>query len=445
MRCPVCGTKVPATAAICVTCWTPLPVSGARAAAASTTPRRGSHRPRRAMIVALVVIVVGLAAALAYSRPWSRDESPSTAPRVGGVSSASSWPAAPAALSPYAVAVAGADQLVIDDEVHHIVLLANLGQGLVTLYGRTCIPGHPVIVVGSGTPGETGDGGPAMQARLDGPSQLAVGAAGSLFIADTGNNRIRRVDVTTGIITTVAGTGGAGFGGDGGPSTQARLSAPLGVAVDGTGALFIADTGNSVIRRVDGTTGIITTIARAAGQTNAGNGDGGSAEHTLFSRPTSVTLYKQRMLLIVEDDRLQAMDVGHGQGLVQTVAGTGMSGYSGDGEVATRAEFFSLTNAAVDEAGNVLVTDSGNNVVRRIDGATGIITTVAGDMTASEHHAFGGDGGPAVRATFRAPLGIAVDAAGTLYIADLSNHRVRAVAASTGVVTTVVGPMVPRP
>jgi len=314
----------------------------------------------------------------------------------------------------------------------------------VTLYGRTIAPGHPAIVAGTGTPGDSGDGGPATRARLDSPGQLAVDSAGNLFIADTQNNRIRRVDVTTGIITTVAGTGSAGYGGDGGPATQARLFAPFGVAVDGTGTLFIADTSNEVVRRVDGSTGVITTIAGVAGHTDVGTRGGSATGQSLLNSPTSLTLYKQRVLLIVESYRIQGMDVADSRGLVQTVVGTGMPGYSGDGGAAMGAEVFGLANVAVDAAGNLDVTDAGNNVVRRIDGSTGVITTVAGDMTASEHHAFGGDGGPALGATFRTPTGIAVDSAGNLYIADTGNHRVREVAAHSGMITTIVGPATPR-
>lgn len=446
MRCPACGTKVPATASACVTCWTPLPASGARPVitGVAMTPRRHSRRrTRRTVIVILALLVAGLSVAAAIGQPWARTGLLSTRP-TGGVTRTGSWPAAGDALSPYAVAVAGAGQLVIDDQVHHIVLLANLGQGPVTLYGRTIASGRPAIVVGTGTPGDSGDGGPATRARLDSPEQLAVDSAGNLFIADTQNNRIRRVDVTTGIITTVAGTGSAGYGGDGGPATQARLFAPFGVAVDGTGTLFIADTSNEVVRRVDGSTGVITTIAGVAGHTDVGTRGGSATGQSLLNSPTSLTLYKQRVLLIVESYRIQGMDVADSRGLVQTVVGTGMPGYSGDGGAAMGAEVFGLANAAVDAAGNLDVTDAGNNVVRRIDGSTGVITTVAGDMTASEHHAFGGDGGPALGATFRTPTGIAVDSAGNLYIADTGNHRVREMAAHSGVITTIVGPDAPR-
>jgi len=267
MRCPVCGTKAPTAIPVCVTCWTPLPVSGARATitSASVTPRqRDGPRSRRTLTMALTVIAIGLAAALIYGQPWARAGLPSTAPRVGGVSGAGSWPTAPTPLSPYAMVVAGNDHLLIDDRVHHIVLLSNLSHGPAILYGRVSIPGYPIIVAGSGVPGDTGDGGPARQARLDAPGQMAVDPAGNLFIADTGNKRIRRVDAMTGIITTVVGnmatSGYPTFGGDSGPAIQATFRTPTGITMDGAGNLYIADTSKHRVRKVAVNTGVMTTI-----------------------------------------------------------------------------------------------------------------------------------------------------------------------------------------
>jgi sugar lactone lactonase YvrE len=193
---------------------------------------------------------------------------------------------------------------------------------------------------------------------------VAVDAAGNLLIADYGNRRIRRVDGTTGIITTVAGNGNGGFSGDGGAATSASMYNPGGVAVDAAGNLLIADTDSHRIRRVDGTTGIITTVA-----------------------------------------------------------GNGTSGFSGDGGAATSASLYNPVGVAVDAAGNLLIADYWNHRIRRVDGPTGIITTVAGSVNPG----FSGDGGPATSASLFWPGGVAVDAAGNLLIADTGTSRIRQV------------------
>jgi sugar lactone lactonase YvrE len=216
-------------------------------------------------------------------------------------------------------------------------------------------------VAGNGIPGYSGDGGPATSASLSGPSGVVVDATGNLLIADSSNYRIRRVDASTGIITTVAGNGIRGFSGDGGPATSASLS-PIGVAVDATGNLFIADTGNHRIRRVDESTGIITTVA-----------------------------------------------------------GNGIRGFSGDGGPATSASLNYPTGVAVDGSGNLFIADAANNRIRWVDASTGIITTVAGNGMPD----YSGDGGPATSASLNGPSGVVVDAAGNLFIADNDNKRIR--------------------
>ena len=213
----------------------------------------------------------------------------------------------------------------------------------------------------------SGDGGPATSAELNRPFGVAVDGAGNLFIADFGNSRIRRVDAATHVINTVVGTQGFGFSGDGGLAASATLAGPADVAVDGEGNLFIADSGNSRIRRVDAATQVITTVA--------GNGTGG---------------------------------------------------FSGDGGPATAAKLAGPGGVAVDAAGNLFIVDSGNSRIRRVDAATQVITTVAGNGT----YGFSGDGGPATAAELAFPTGIAVDRVGNLFIADPINNRIREVVAS---------------
>ena len=282
--------------------------------------------------------------------------------------------------------------------------------------------------------GEIGDGGPAVSAQLFSPRGVAVDAAGNLYIADSDNNRIRRVDVS-GTITTVAGTGTGGYNGDGGPAVSAQLFSPRGVAVDDAGNLYIADSDNNRIRRVD-PSGTITTIA-GSGQTGryAGgySGDGGLAVSARLNRPRGIAVDSAGNLFIADYANHCIRRVGV-SGTITTVAGTGASGsYSGDGGLAIAAQLYEPSSVAVDSAGNLFIADSGNKRIRRVD-RSGTITTIAGTGVWS----YGGDGGPAVQARLSPPYGVAVDGAGNLYIADSNNDRIRRVDPS-GTITTIAG------
>ena len=280
-------------------------------------------------------------------------------------------------------------------------------------------------VAGTGARGFTGDGGPATQARLTIPSDIAMDAAGNLYIADASNHRIRRVDAS-GTISTVAGTGERGFTGDGGPAIEAQLSFPRGVALDAAGNLYIADLENQRIRRVDGS-GTISTF------TGGGDalGDGGPAVEARLTFPEGMTVDATGSLFIADlTHRIRRVDP---SGIITTVAGTRERGYSGDGGPAIRARLNSPVGLAVDAAGNLLIADSHNHRIRRVD-PSGAISTIAG----TGEPGFAGDGGPAAEAQLHNPQDVALDAAGNLYIADKLNHRIRKVDAS-GTISTIAG------
>ncbi len=281
-------------------------------------------------------------------------------------------------------------------------------------------------IAGTGVAGFSGDDGPAISAQLNEPTGVAVDGLGTVYIADTNNHRVRRIDLD-GVITTIAGAGTAGLSGDSGPATSAQLNVPMGVAVAGDGSVYIADEANHRVRRVTG--GIIST---AAGTTFGYGGDGGPATSAQLANPHGVALDKLGNLYITDfgNARLRRVDP---LGTITTVAGTGSWGYSGDGGPAEVAKLNGPKGAAIDVAGNVYIADQFNHRIRRIDGA-GVITTVAGNG----YVGYAGDHGPALTVRLEVPRGMVVDGVGNLYISDTSNHRVRRLDGS-GVITTVAG------
>ena len=277
------------------------------------------------------------------------------------------------------------------------------------------------------------DGGPATRAWLESPRGVAVDAMGNLYIADPGHNRIRKVDAATGTISTIAGTGEGGYGGDGGPATQALLSDRLSVAVDRNGNVYIADADNHSIRRVDAATGTISTIA-GTGERNYG-GDGGPATQAQFGDPLGVAVDGNGNVYIADADNRRVRKVDAATGTISTIAGTGEGGYSGDGGPATRAEFRYPSGVAVDAMGNLYIADQRDHRIRRVDAATGTISNIAG----TGEWGYGGDGGPAIEAQLSEPHGVAVDAVGNVYVTSYWNHRVRKVDAVTGTISTIAG------
>jgi uncharacterized protein (TIGR03437 family) len=281
---------------------------------------------------------------------------------------------------------------------------------------------------GNGTAGYSGDGGPAAQAEINRVVGLAIDGAGNIYLADQNNNRVRKVD-TAGVITTFAGTGTAGYSGDGGPAAQAELNGPLGVCVAPSGAIYVTDEGNGRVRAIS-PSGTITTVA--GNGTTVSSGDGGPATAAGFQIPIRCAVDSNGNLFIVDQGAFKVRKV-DSSGTITTYAGTGGQGFSGDGGPATQAEMNNPTWVTVDASGNLYITDQFNYRIRMVSAASGTITTVAGNGD----NAFAGDGGQATSASLGYPGGTVVDPTGALFIVDDSNNRIREVKA--GVISTVAG------
>jgi len=277
------------------------------------------------------------------------------------------------------------------------------------------------------------DGGPATQSPIFLPTGVVADAARNFYIADSQNNRIRRVDGQTGHITTVAGTGTPGYQGDGVLATQTMINAPAGLVIDGAGNLYFADAGNYIIRRIDAFSGIITTVAGTPG-VQGYTGDGAAATQAKLIFPEGVALDEAGDLLIADTGNNVIREVDAVTGFIRTIAGTGAAGFNGDGQAATSAQLNSPWSVAVAQDGSIYIADLTNNRVRKVS-ASGVISTVAGTGT----RGFMGDGGLATQAMLGEPAAVAIDPAGDIYIADSDNNRVREISASTGLIETICG------
>lgn len=304
---------------------------------------------------------------------------------------------------------------------------AALCASVVALLGLlTATCAQPVqTVAGTGTAGFSGDGGPAKEARLAVPAGIAVDAKGTLYICDSGNARIRIIDAS-GTIETIAGIGIPEFSGDGGPAVEAQLSFPTGIAVSSDGSIYVADTDNHRIRRIapDG------TITTTAGTGNQGfSGDGGPAAAAELSNPTGIALDSKGNLYIADfgNSRIRKVSV---DGVISTVAGSSSIGYDGDGGPATKAAITSPYGVAVLPPGELIFTDFSANVIRAVS-PEGIITTLAGTGVPG----FSGDGGPSRQAALWNPAGVAAAPDGTIYFADSGNNRIRAILPNHSIVT----------
>jgi sugar lactone lactonase YvrE len=284
-------------------------------------------------------------------------------------------------------------------------------------------------VAGTGNPGYSGDGGQATSAAISTPAGLAIDGAGNIYFADTGNQIVRRIGVD-GVITTVAGAPQTqGYSGDGGPATAAKLSLPQGVALDASGNLYIADTGNGVIREVDATSGNISTIAGVAGTANF-NGDG-AATASHLNQPWSVAVAADNSLYIADsgNNRIRRLS----GGTLSTVAGSGAQGYNGDTGPAAAATLNLPLGVALDPAGDLYIADSGNDCVRKISSSTGDVTAGSATIqtiigTGSE--GYSGDSGPANKAALHGPYVVFFAQNGDAYVADTINNRIRAILAT---------------
>lgn len=284
-------------------------------------------------------------------------------------------------------------------------------------------------VAGNGTAGFGGDGGPATQASLNLPSGIVFDENGNLYIADRSNNRVRVID-SQGIIQTFAGTGAEGFQGDGGPARQAVLDKPFGLAVDNKRNLYIADRNNNRIRKVD-PSGNIATIAGDGGFFFSG--DNGPATRASVAGPTGVATDSSGNLYIADrnNNRVRMVDP---QGMIHTVAGTGQRDYNGDSEVARETNLYLPFGVTIDRKENLLVIDRSNNRIRRINLVKGKVETVAGNGVKRLH----GDGGPANGASLSFPHGIVVDSKDNVIFSDKANNRIRKITPD-GIITTIAG------
>jgi outer membrane protein assembly factor BamB len=285
------------------------------------------------------------------------------------------------------------------------------------------------IVAGNGQNGFSGDGGLATAAELSQPSDIAV-ADNTLYIADGGSFHVRAVDLSTHVITTIAGNGTASWSGDGGPANDAQLAFPYGVAVDQFGNAYVPDNLNEVIRKVD-RGGAISTYA---GNGAAGFYDNTNGASASFNDPRGIAVDNSGNVYVADTGNNRIRIIYHANDLVTTVAGNGTRGFSGDGGPATSAMLNAPRAVVVDPGGNIFIADTGNNRVREVTPA-GTITTVAGTGSAG----YSGDGALATSAMLNAPRGLALDALGDLYVSDTGNNRVRRVDHATKVITTVAG------
>jgi len=457
VKCASCGARLPKNGQFCPTCYTPVspsapapiaapsavpagsasqspaPHEQGQAAAATVVPRRHIHPRRRVGTRAVAALVgVGLVAfigvGILVARPWDRSAQ------------------APVALTPIVVPkglpvhvdmvqLAGDGHLLIGDQIHKVVWLANLTATPVTLYGQTIAPGGIARVAGDGQYSNTprsysGDGGPATRATSGDPGSLAVDGTHNLFIDDDTYGLVHEVDARTGIITTILNTSKQGLGMGG-----------VTLTTDATGALFIASSPAEQVFKLDAQTQALTAVA--GGGQKRYDRDGVPATQAQLFAPTTVAIDRSGTLFIGEEDRVRRVD--GRTGIITTVPGTG-----------TPLSPSGLSLGAVDSADHLYGIAYDKNikaaVVQEVNPSTGAVTTVAGTAHTSANDKFGsGDGGPATKATLDTPSTVAIDSAGNIFIADsgldrnnlfgsdLSHARVREVDKSTGIIRTVVG------
>ncbi|CAN5389930.1 hypothetical protein BH11BAC3_BH11BAC3_02500 [soil metagenome] len=277
-------------------------------------------------------------------------------------------------------------------------------------------------IAGSDIYGSSGDGGPAVNALFQFTRSVRMDKQGNLYVAEYSGHRVRKINMATGIVTTVAGNSSAGYSGDGGPAINASIHTPQDLAIDDAGNIYIADFSNNCIRKVDAATGMISTFAGTG--IASYSGDGGLAANAGIPYPNSICLDANGNLYISESysgNTCRIRKVDAGTGIITTIAGNNAYAYSGDGGLAINASLFDPSGVIVDLSGNVYIAEYDDSRIRKIDIATGIIHTIAGNG----QNGFSGDNGIAVNATLKSPLGLAFDNGGDLLICDNQNLRIR--------------------
>ena len=297
--------------------------------------------------------------------------------------------------------------LFIADCFNYCVRMVDLQTNIIT------------TIAGTGEAGYSGDGGPATKARIEEIYAVQVADNGDVYILQRFSPAIRKVEASTGIITTVAGDGTVGYGGDGGPAISAQMREPNDCALDGRGGLLIADIQDQRVRRLDIETGVMTTFAGTGEKVHSGDGDHVSEAGIFGARAVCVDGWGNTYICEREGNSIRKVN---SDGIINLVAGTEERGYTGDGGFATQATFNGPKAIRCDADGNILVVDTENHAIRRINVSDGTITTVAGGRQGPE-----GDGGDSTLAGLARPHGIVADAVGAFYIADSENHRVRGV------------------
>jgi streptogramin lyase len=288
-------------------------------------------------------------------------------------------------------------------------------------------------IAGTGVSGMAGDNGPALEAQIGNPYGLTIGPDGALYVAEVDTNRVRRIDLAAGRITTVAGTGESGYSGDGGPAAKAQLNQPYEVRFDPAGNLYFVEMRNAVIRKVDMATGIISTVA---GTGRPGfSGDGGPATGAQFNQPHSIAFDSHGDLYACDigNNRIRKIDMK--TGVISTFTGTGERATSPDGSSIQGASFNEPRTMAFDDKGDMYLTLRRGNAVYRIDMRSLTLHHVAG----TGESGYEGDGGPAKDAKLSGPKGISIGPNGAVYIADTESHTIRRIDPKTGVITTVLG------
>ena len=288
-------------------------------------------------------------------------------------------------------------------------------------------------IAGNGVFGYSGDGGQATSAEMTYPRGLAVDTLGNVYFADENNNRIRQINGLSEVISTIAGNGLAGFAGDGGSATNAKLYFASAVALDSAGNLYIGDNDNNRVRKVSKSSGIIATIT--GNGTPGFSGDGGAAQFAEVNQPSGLAIDDSNNIFISDTYNNRVREINGKTGMITTVAGNGIAGFSGDGGMATAASIRFAIGIAVDNKGDLFIADTQNSRIRKVDLVSGVITTIAGDSVAG----YSGDGGQASSAELNYPFGVATDVAGNIYVADTHNNSIRRIDAASGIINTIAG------